>query len=72
MLVVFLFFFFKQVYTIVQDNDSAKMAGELAGVVLDSYASHNLRKISPTDRSWSSLGRFVFPRCATETWYGRR
>ena len=31
------------------------MAGELAGAVLASYGSHNLRKISPTDRSWWPL-----------------
>ena len=42
--------------------DSAQMAGELAGAVLASYGSHNLRKISPTDRYWFSLpGWLVFP-----------
>ena len=35
---------------------SAKMAGELAGAVLASYGSHNLRKISPTDRLFVATG----------------
>ena len=34
----------------IHAKDSAQMAGELAGAVLASYGSHNLRKISPTDR----------------------
>ena len=38
---------------------SAQMAGELAGAVLASYDSHNLRKISPTDRYWSPPGWLV-------------
>ena len=45
----------------IHAKDSAKMAGELAGAILASYGSQNLRKISPTDRYWSPPGWLVFP-----------